>query len=234
MLAVGIIIVALVVALLAVPVVLVLDVERVETLEARWHVRWLFGLVDVQSSRRRRKGSPSERSETATSRHKSPKERRSRARMGIAVLRTRGLLRRVVRLVVTLFRQVTFEEVRLRTTLAWRSCGYWHRVWLPDAVAGSGQDTRTERGLPADVPGLWLERNRQRNDSRSSSVSVGCARCFSRIASGDPSAGGGMAGEEMNVQRVGKIVRVGDPEIERSKGSSRASRMWAATSSALR
>ena len=116
MLAVGIVIVALVVALLAVPVVLVLDVERVETLEARWRVRWLFGLVDVQSSRRQRKGSPSERSETATSRHKSPKERRSRARMGIAVLRTRGLLRRVGRLVVTLFRQVTFEEVRLRTT----------------------------------------------------------------------------------------------------------------------
>ena len=42
---------ALVVALLAVPVVLVIDAERVDTLEARWRVRWLFGLVDVPSSR---------------------------------------------------------------------------------------------------------------------------------------------------------------------------------------
>lgn len=115
MVAVGIVVVALVVALLAVPVVLVLDAERVETLEARWRVRWLFGLVDVQSSRCGRKRSPSERSETATSRHKSPKERRSTARMGIAVLRTRGLLRRVGRLVVTLFRQVRFEEFRVHT-----------------------------------------------------------------------------------------------------------------------
>ena len=94
MLAVGIVIVALVVASLAVPVVLVLDAERVESLEARWRVRWLFGLVDVQCSRRRRKRSPSERSDAATLRRKSPQEGRSNARMGIAVLRTRGLLRR--------------------------------------------------------------------------------------------------------------------------------------------
>lgn len=116
MLAVGIFIVALVVALLAVPVVLVLDAELVEKLEARWRVRWLFGLINVQSSLRQQKRSPSERSEAATSRHKSSKERRSNARTGISVLRTRGLLGRLLRLVVTLSRQVTFEEFRLRTT----------------------------------------------------------------------------------------------------------------------
>ena len=33
---------ALVVALLAVPVMLVIDAERVEALKARWHIRWLF------------------------------------------------------------------------------------------------------------------------------------------------------------------------------------------------
>ena len=58
--------VALVVALLAVPVVLALDAERDDTLKARWRVRWLFGVVDIRSSRARRTASSSERTDAAT------------------------------------------------------------------------------------------------------------------------------------------------------------------------
>lgn len=110
---------ALIVASLAVPVMLVIDARRVDTLEARWRVRWLFGLVDIRSSRGRpalpsSERSDAERSDAALGR-KSAKGRRRGARMGIAVLRTRGLLRRVERLALALFRQVKLEDFHLRT-----------------------------------------------------------------------------------------------------------------------
>src|SRR5688572_24608897 len=118
MLAVGMVIgavVALIVALLAVPVVLTLDAQRVETFEANWRVRWLFGLVDARATRQRRKRSPPARPEALASGKKSAAERRRGGRMGIAVVRTRGLLRRTARLVVTLFRQIRFEEIYVHT-----------------------------------------------------------------------------------------------------------------------
>lgn len=104
----------LVVALLAVPVVLVIDAERGDTLEARWRLRWLFGLVDVRSSRGRPPVSASEPSHAGRIPRKSVHKRRRGARMGIAALRTRGLLQRVGRLVFALRQRVKFEECYLR------------------------------------------------------------------------------------------------------------------------
>jgi hypothetical protein len=104
---------ALIVALLAVPVVLVVDAERVDTVKARWRVRWLFGLVDVGSSRGRQPLSASERPRAATSAHRPARERKSGARVGLAVLRTRGLLRRVGRLALTLGQQMKLETFHL-------------------------------------------------------------------------------------------------------------------------
>ena len=34
---------------LAVPVVFVIDAERAATLKTTWRVRWLYGLVDIES-----------------------------------------------------------------------------------------------------------------------------------------------------------------------------------------
>ena len=118
MFAVGMVIgavVALIVALLAVPVMLTLDAQRVETFEANWRVRWLFGLVDARSTRQRRKRSLPARPEALASGKISAGERRRGGRMGIAVVRTCGSLRRTARLVVTLFRQVRFEEICVHT-----------------------------------------------------------------------------------------------------------------------
>jgi hypothetical protein len=106
---------ALVVAALAVPVVLVFDAERVETLHARWRVRWLFGLVDVRSARERPAVPEPERPGAAKPARTPARRRKRGARMAIAVLRTRGLLRRVGRLAVALGRQVKLEQFHLRT-----------------------------------------------------------------------------------------------------------------------
>ena len=118
MLTVGMVIgavVALIVALLAVPFVLTLDAQRLETFEANWRVRWLFGLVDARSTRHRRKRSPPARPGAMAPGEKSAGDRRRGGGMGIAVVRTRGLLRRTGRLVMTLFRQVRFEEICVHT-----------------------------------------------------------------------------------------------------------------------
>ena len=106
---------ALVVALLAVPVVLIVDAERVDRLEARWRVRWLFSLVDVRWSRGRPPAVTSEPSDAARPARTSPKRRWRRVRMGIAALRTRGLIGRVGRLALALLRQAKLEEFRVRT-----------------------------------------------------------------------------------------------------------------------
>ena len=102
---------AILVALLAVPVEVVIDAERADTLEARWRMRWLFGLVDIRSARARaaRSGRRPEEPRTPAEPRTAAVRRRRRTRMGIAVLRTRGLLRRVVRLAWRLCRQIRFQ-----------------------------------------------------------------------------------------------------------------------------
>jgi len=105
---------AVVVALLAVPVVIAVDAQRVDRLEATWRVLWLFGLVDVRSS-----GGPtqsgSEGSGAARSENKSRRTKRGAGpRMGIAVVRTRGLFQRVARLVSDLLHRVKLERFHLQ------------------------------------------------------------------------------------------------------------------------
>ncbi|HXW06708.1 MAG TPA: DUF2953 domain-containing protein [Vicinamibacterales bacterium] len=102
----------IVVTLLAVPVVLVIDARRLDTLQAVWRVRWFFGLVDVRSGRR---GSPQPSRTGAEARPaRAPaRDGTGRARMALAVLRTRGLLRRVQRLALSLLRRARLEEFRL-------------------------------------------------------------------------------------------------------------------------
>jgi hypothetical protein len=106
---------AIIVALLAVPAVLVIDAERGDTLEARWRVRWLFGLVDVRWPRARPAFRSPDRSETPRTARAPGSKRGKGARMGIAVLRTRGLLRQVRRLTSTLLQKVKLQEFHLHT-----------------------------------------------------------------------------------------------------------------------
>ena len=109
------VLVALIVAALAVPLVLVISAERVDALKATWRVRWLFGLVDVRSSRDRPASPPPERSETASTARGRSRKAVKGARVGIAVLRTHGLPGRVRRLAGSLFQRVKLEEFQLRT-----------------------------------------------------------------------------------------------------------------------
>jgi hypothetical protein len=109
------VLVALTVALLAVPVVLIVDAERGHGLEARWRVRWLFSLVDVRWSRRRPSSAASEPAGAARPARTSPARRWRKVRMAIAVLRTRGMPGRLGRLALALLRQAKLEEFRVRT-----------------------------------------------------------------------------------------------------------------------
>ena len=93
---------------------LAIDAERADTFKASWRVRWLFGLVDIQSARRVHTPPSSARADATRSRRKPAGKRWRRTRMGIAALRTRGLLRRVGRLAWRLRRQVKLHEFHAR------------------------------------------------------------------------------------------------------------------------
>jgi hypothetical protein len=105
---------ALAVALLTVPVVLMVDAERNDRLEARWRVRWLFSLVDVHASRGRPSAAASEPAGAAAPARQSRAGRWRGLRMTIAALRTRGMPRRAGRLALALCRQAKVEEFRVR------------------------------------------------------------------------------------------------------------------------
>jgi hypothetical protein len=99
---------ALLVGLLAIPVVFVIDAERGETVSTRWRVSWLYGLVTFRSSGRKPASSM-----PASETHQvqvSSKSRKRRGRVVLAVLRTRGLVRRVVRVAIALLRKLTLER----------------------------------------------------------------------------------------------------------------------------
>ena len=105
--------IALTAALLAVPLVLVIEAERSGSLKVRWRLFWLFGLVTPRS--RSRSAPPA--SDRADARPAdTPKKRRlNRRRMVVAVLRTRGFLQRAVRLALALFRRIKVERLQLDT-----------------------------------------------------------------------------------------------------------------------
>jgi hypothetical protein len=98
---------AAIVGLLAVPVVLVIDAERGETVNAQWHASWLFGLVRFHARSSRQTTSKLAPGGRQT---RAPGSRKGGRRVGIAVWRTRGLVRRVVQLAITMCRRVTIER----------------------------------------------------------------------------------------------------------------------------
>jgi len=145
---------ALLTALLAVPVMLAIDVERVERLKATWQVRWLFGLVDIRRPRDQFAPRTSEPSDITSPPPKSARNSRRKARMVIAVLRTRGLLRRVARLASALFRHVTLDEFRLQTAFGFDSpadTGIVYGVVAPIVVLAE------QRGLNVECRPMFLE-----------------------------------------------------------------------------
>lgn len=108
---------AVAVALLAVPVVLAVDAERADRFRARWQIEWFFGLVHASS---RDSGSAiprtiePARAPPATPTPSPPATRRARGRrVAMTVVRTRGLIPRVVRLAGDLLRRVSVVRFRL-------------------------------------------------------------------------------------------------------------------------
>jgi hypothetical protein len=105
--------IVLIVAMLAVPLVLVIEAERTDKLKVRWRLFWLFGLVKPRSRNRSAPSAP-DRADARPA-HTSKKRRVRGRRMAVAVLRTRGLFGRVVRLALGLLRRVTLERLQLDT-----------------------------------------------------------------------------------------------------------------------
>ena len=105
--------IALIVAVLAMPLVLFIEAERTDKLKVRWRLVWLFGLVKPRSRNRSAPPAPDRADARPTD---TPKKRRARGRrMAAAVLRTRGLFERVVRLALALLRRVKLERFQLDT-----------------------------------------------------------------------------------------------------------------------
>ena len=111
--------IALMAAMLAVPLVLFIEAERTDKLRVRWRLSWLFGLVE----RRSRSGSaPSAPGRAHARPADAPKKRKRRwRRIAVVVLRTRGLLARVVRLALALLRRVTLERLQLDTVFGFEN-----------------------------------------------------------------------------------------------------------------
>jgi hypothetical protein len=101
---------ALIIGVLAVPLVVVVDAQRVERLNVQWRVRWLFGLVNVRSTKRL----PASPAPTGANRKRraqpSAKDRGRGSYVGLAVLTTRGFVRRAVQLAATLLQRVKIEH----------------------------------------------------------------------------------------------------------------------------
>jgi hypothetical protein len=111
--------IALMVAMLAAPLVLFIEAERTDRLKVRWRLFWLFGLVKPRSPKR---SAPVVPERADAKRADTPKKRRGRGRrMAVAVLRTRGLFERVVRLARALLRRMTLERLQLDTTFGFEN-----------------------------------------------------------------------------------------------------------------
>lgn len=116
--------IALIVAVLAVPLVLFIEAERTGTLKVRWRVFWLFGLVRPRSRRRSTPPLPDRAGAWPAGNHSAgtprpvgtaKKRRARRRRVAVSVLRTRGFLQGVVRLGLALLRQMKVERIQVDT-----------------------------------------------------------------------------------------------------------------------
>lgn len=112
--------VLVVVAVLAIPVSLVVDIERTVWLRSRLRVHWLFGLVDVELGRREPRRAPSARPSTKARQPRRSASRSARPRRGrgpaiaLALVRTEGLAGRMLRLLRDLAPRFSFQDVYLR------------------------------------------------------------------------------------------------------------------------
>lgn len=108
-----------VLAILAIPVWLVGDIERTDRqLHARLRVRWLFGLLDVALSRRPPRASPAAQSaqprQPQRVESRAARRRRRGPAMALALVRTEGLAARILQLVRDLATRFSFQGLYLR------------------------------------------------------------------------------------------------------------------------
>ena len=109
-----------VVAVLAIPVSLVVDIERTARLRSRLRVNWLFGLVDVELGRGQPRRAPPARPSTTARKPRRGASRFAWPRLGrgptiaLALVRTDGLAGHVLRLFRDLTRRFSFQAVYLR------------------------------------------------------------------------------------------------------------------------
>ena len=105
--------IALLVALLAVPLVLFIEAERTDKLRVRWRLFWLFGLVKPRSRNRSAPSAP-ERADARTAAHAEETEGERGAHGSCDSADTRPL-RRVLHLARALLRRVRLERLQLDT-----------------------------------------------------------------------------------------------------------------------
>ena len=109
-----------VVAVLAIPVSLVVDIERTARLRSRLRVNWLFGLVDVELGRGQPRRAPPARPSTKARKPRRSAFRPARLRLGrgpaiaLALVRIEGLAGRILRLFRDLAPRFSFQAVYLR------------------------------------------------------------------------------------------------------------------------
>jgi hypothetical protein len=104
-----------IVGVLAVPLRLTVRAALTDRLLADWRVLWLYGLVDVRVDQARRSdetraGRAPDRPPASQREARPPRAGRPRRRI-LAVLRTRGLLARVMRLPVDLLRRCHWDAL---------------------------------------------------------------------------------------------------------------------------
>lgn len=111
---------ALIVGVLAVPVVVVIDIERGETSNAQWQVSWFFGLLNIRSTKEQSAASPAPEPVERRARV-AAKRRKGGRRVGLAAWNTRGFVRRVAQLAMDLFRQAKFERLHVDATFGFEN-----------------------------------------------------------------------------------------------------------------
>lgn len=140
-------------ALLAIPVSLVVDIERTARLRSRLRVNWLFGLVEVELGGRRQRPASPEHPSTKTDRtpHAASRTTQSGRQRGVAtalaIVQTEGLLGRILQLFRDLASRFSFQGVYLDVDFGLDDPADTGRLYgtftpLLVAAAASGFDVR--------------------------------------------------------------------------------------------
>lgn len=140
----------LAILLLAIPVSLTIHVERAVALRVSWRIRWLFGLVKVQSERQIQ---PRDSRPKTTGPSRPLRSTRSRlggnGKMALAALRTRGFVRRSMRLLTDLRHHVHCDNFSLQMEFGFEDPADTGRVYgalcpMLAATAGAGFEVRCQ------------------------------------------------------------------------------------------